>query len=166
MLGATRKAGKAYLVVFWGWTHNILWIAWLALCFCVTRAAVRLCILFRLHRKAAMQFLTTLMIRLTSRQVGKDRLGNTYWEARSRRDSYGRPMRRVLFAKEAQASAVPAEWWGWLHHTTEQPLPEDAPRRAWQKEHRPNMTGTAEAWRPANPAAQRGGDYEAWTPGR
>jgi NADH:ubiquinone oxidoreductase subunit len=57
-------------------------------------------------------------------------------------------MRRVLFAKEVQASAVPAEWWGWLHHTTEQPLPEDAPRRAWQKEHRPNMTGTAEAWRP------------------
>jgi NADH:ubiquinone oxidoreductase subunit len=40
---------------------------------------------------------------------------------------------------------VPAEWWGWLHHTTVQPLPEDAPRHAWQKEHRPNMTGTAEA---------------------
>ena len=113
-----------------------------------------------------MQLLSTLMIRLTSRQIGKDRLGNTYWEARGRRDSYGRPMRRVLFAKEAQASAVPAEWWGWLHHTTEQPLPEDAPRRAWQKEHRPNMTGTPEAWRPVNPAAQRGGDYEAWAPGR
>jgi NADH:ubiquinone oxidoreductase subunit len=79
-----------------------------------------------------MQLLSTLFIRLTSRQVGQDRFGNTYWEARGRRDSYGRPMRRVLYAKEAQASAVPAEWWGWLHHTTENPLPEDAPRRPWQ----------------------------------
>ena len=113
-----------------------------------------------------MQLLNTLFIRLTSRQVGKDRFGNTYWEARSRRDSYGRPMRRVLFAKEAQASAVPPEGWGWLHFTTENPLPEDAPRRPWQKEHIPNMTGTAEAWRPVNPVASRGGDYEAWTPGR
>jgi NADH:ubiquinone oxidoreductase subunit len=113
-----------------------------------------------------MQFLDTLFIRFTSRKVGQDRFGNSYWEARSRRDSYGRAMRRVLFAKEVQASAVPAEWWGLLHHTTEQPLPEDAPRRAWQKEHRPNMTGTAEAWRPASTSANRGGDYEAWTPGR
>jgi NADH:ubiquinone oxidoreductase subunit len=113
-----------------------------------------------------MQFLDTLFIRFTSRKVGQDRFGNSYWEARSRRDSYGRAMRRVLFAKEVQASAVPAEWWGWLHHTTVQPLPEDAPRHAWQKEHRPNMTGTAEAWRPASTSANRGCDYEAWTPGR
>jgi hypothetical protein len=28
------------------------------------------------------------------------------------------------------------------------------------------MTGTSEAWRPVNPVANRGGDYEAWTPGR
>ena len=45
-----------------------------------------------------MQLLSTFFIRLTSRQVGQDRFGNTYWEARSRRDSYGRPMRRVLYA--------------------------------------------------------------------
>jgi NADH:ubiquinone oxidoreductase subunit len=127
---------------------------------------VRLYATYRFHREAAMQLLSTLFIRLTSRKVGQDRFGNTYWEARGRRDSYGRPMRRVLYAKEAQASAVPAEWWGWLHNTTENPLPEDAPRRPWQKEHLPNMTGTSEAWRPVNPAANRGGDYEAWTPGR
>ena len=134
--------------------------------FCVPGPAVRLWATFVSHRDASMQFLNTLMIRLTSRQIGRDRFGNTYWEARSRRDSYGRPLRRVLYAQEAQASAVPAEWWGWMHYTTEQPLAEDAPRRPWQKEHRPNMTGTAEAWRPVNAAASRGGDYEAWTPGR
>lgn len=113
-----------------------------------------------------------LFIRLTSRRIGRDRLGNTYWEARSRKDVYGRPLRRVTYAGVPEASAVPAEWWGWLHHTTEQPLPEDSGRRAWQKEHRPNMTGTREAWRPPGHDAAGGrrqaspGDYEAWTPGR
>lgn len=113
-----------------------------------------------------------LFIRLTSRRVGRDRFGNTYWVARSRKDTYGRPLRRVTYAGPAEASAVPPEWWGWLHHTTDQPLPEDAPRRPWQKEHRPNMTGTPQAWRPPGHDAAGGrrpasaGDYEAWTPGR
>jgi NADH:ubiquinone oxidoreductase subunit len=119
-----------------------------------------------------MAFLDSVFIRLTSRKIGQDRFGNTYWEARSRRDVYGRPLRRVLYAGMPEASAVPPEWWGWIHHTTEQPLPEDAPRRAWQKEHRANMTGTAGAWRPPGHDAAGGrrpataGDYEAWTPGR
>ena len=87
MLSATRKPGKPYLVVFRGLTHNILWIACVALWFCVTRAAVRLYATGSFHQETAMQLLSTLFIRLTSRQVGQDRFGNTYWEARSRRDS-------------------------------------------------------------------------------
>lgn len=119
-----------------------------------------------------MAFLDDLFIRLTSRKVGQDRFGNTYWEARSRRDVYGRPMRRVIYAGTPEATTVPPEWWGWIHNTIEQPLPETAPRRVWQKEHRPNMTGTAEAWRPPGADSRGGqrpataGDYEAWTPGR
>ncbi|HYF09155.1 MAG TPA: NADH-ubiquinone oxidoreductase subunit NDUFA12 family protein, partial [Acetobacteraceae bacterium] len=63
------------------------------------------------------------------------------------------------------------EWWGWIHYTTHAPIPEDAPRRPWQKEHRPNLTGTAEAYRPrghdmaGGRRAAASGDYEAWTPG-
>lgn len=114
----------------------------------------------------------SLFIRLTSRRIGRDRFGNSYWQARARRDVYGRPLRRVLFAGAVEASAVPPEWWGWLHHTTETPLPEDAPRRDWQKEHLPNLTGTPQAWHPAGHDARGGerpptaGDYEAWIPGR
>jgi NADH:ubiquinone oxidoreductase subunit len=120
----------------------------------------------------AMAFLDAVFIRLTSRRVGQDRFGNTYWEATSKRDVQGRPIRRVLYAGAPEASSVPPEWWGWIHHTTAAPLPEDAPRRAWQKEHRPNLTGTPQAWRPPGHDARGGqrpataGDYEAWTPGR
>ena len=43
--------------------------------------------------------------------------------------------------------------------------------RAWQKPHVPNLTGTADSYRPAGHDYQGGkrakatGDYEAWTPG-
>ena len=66
---------------------------------------------------------------------------------------------------------VPTGWYGWLHHTTDvAPVDEDYKPMDWQKPHRPNMTGTPEAWRPqgstlranARPAAT--GDYEAWSP--
>ena len=58
------------------------------------------------------------------------------------------------------ASRVPAEWHGWLHHTVDvPPTEEDYTPREWQKPHRPNFTGTPNAWRPrgsprsARPAA-------------
>ena len=48
-----------------------------------------------------MAFLDDLFIRLTSRKVGQDRFGNTYWEARSRRDVYGRDGRIFEAMREA-----------------------------------------------------------------
>jgi len=65
---------------------------------------------------------------------------------------------------------VPAEWHGWLHHTTDL-TPDQMPApRAWQKEPLPNLTGTDAAYRPSG-AMERGGvraaatgDYEAWSP--
>ena len=50
-----------------------------------------------------MAFLDPFFIRLTSRKVGQDRFGNTYWEARSRRDAYGRRLRRVIYAGADEA---------------------------------------------------------------
>lgn len=117
--------------------------------------------------------MTTLLSftsRFKGRQVGTDRFGNRYFESKAKTDSFGRPVRWVLYAKTAEASSVPPEWWGWIHHTTDAPLAEDAPRRPWQKEHLPNLTGTAEAYRPAGHdraggrRAAASGDYEAWTP--
>lgn len=98
--------------------------------------------------------------------VGSDRYGNRYYEERR-----AHPLRRrrwVAYAGEPEASKVPPEWHAWLHYTTDAPLtPVDRP---WIKPHQPNLTGTAQAWRPAG-SQQQGGrraaasaDYEAWTP--
>jgi NADH:ubiquinone oxidoreductase subunit len=105
-------------------------------------------------------------------RVGSDDFGNTYYEAKDTSDSYdGRKRRWVIYQGYAEASKVPAEWHGWLHHTfDEPPTREPLMRRAWEKDHQPNLTGTVHAWRPKGSLARGGdrqaatGDYEAWSP--
>ncbi|QUD88128.1 NADH:ubiquinone oxidoreductase subunit NDUFA12 [Phenylobacterium montanum] len=104
--------------------------------------------------------------------VGEDEYGNRYYEARNAADSYdGRKRRWVMYKGYAEASKVPAEWHGWLRYTFDEP-PTVAPllRRSWEKDHLPNLTGTAHAWRPPGSLAVTGerpaatGDYQAWRP--
>lgn len=102
--------------------------------------------------------------------VGTDEFGNRYY--RARKDTMNdRERRWVLFKGKAEASRVPPEWHAWLHHTTPQPLAEEAAEsKPWQKEHLPNQTGTPAAYRPPGHAFKGGrraaatGDYEPWTP--
>ncbi|MDR3512281.1 MAG: NADH:ubiquinone oxidoreductase subunit NDUFA12 [Caulobacteraceae bacterium] len=104
--------------------------------------------------------------------VGQDEFGNRYYEARDNKDSYDQRKRRwVTFKGYAEASKVPPDWHGWLHHTFEAPpTVEPLLRRAWEKDYLPNLTGTVEAWRPAGSLARTGerpaatGDYQAWRP--
>ena len=104
--------------------------------------------------------------------VGEDDFGNRYFETCQKRYEYdGRARRFVIYRGYADASKVPADWHGWLHHTLAQP-PTQAPfpRRAWEKPHQANLTGTTSAWRPRGSIARGGdrqratGDYEPWTP--
>lgn len=103
--------------------------------------------------------------------VGRDGFGNRYYRAKPR-PGYRRERRWVLYAGAPEASAVPPEWHGWLHHQTET-VPDANPlsfRRGWQKPHEPNRTGTVLAYRPPGHILKGGrrdaatGDYEAWTP--
>ncbi len=105
--------------------------------------------------------------------VGKDELGNSYYEARDDKDSYdkGRKRRWVIYNGYAEASKVPPDWHGWLRYTFDEPPTTDPlPRRAWEKDHIPNLTGTVHAWRPKGAISSGGqrdkatGDYEAWSP--
>ena len=92
---------------------------------------------------------TRLYTWLHGELVGTDQFGNRYYRGRSQ--LLGRPERRwVLYANAGapDASRVPPEWHRWLHGTQKEP-PKGAPvRRAWQKEHQPNLTGTPAAYRP------------------
>lgn len=114
---------------------------------------------------------TRLTIFLRGRLVGNDAVGNRYYLEKSQRRGRLRARRWVVYAGEKDASAVPAEWHGWLHYTIDTPLPETG-RRPWQKPHLPNATGTPLAYRPpghdylGGHRAATDGDYEFWTPGR
>ena len=108
----------------------------------------------------------------TSKFVGEDDFGNKYYEAVTNKDSYdGRRRRYVVYKGYAEASKIPPDWHGWMHYTFDEP-PTKAPllRRAWEKPHQPNLTGTIHAWRPKGAIGRGGqrasatGDYQAWTP--
>ena len=108
--------------------------------------------------------------RLTARKIGQDSHGNAYFEGRRVLPVYNRKRRFVITSGAQEATKVPPEWHAWLHHTTEAPL-DEARRHPWQKPHEPNLTGTAQAWRPKGHDYSGGqrrittGDYEAWSPG-
>lgn len=102
--------------------------------------------------------------------VGQDEQGNRYFEER-RASADGRRRRYVLYAGLAEPSQVPPDWHGWLHYTfDEPPTTAPLPRKAWEKAHVPNLTGTPGAYRPKGSLARPGerakatGDYEPWRP--
>jgi len=96
-------------------------------------------------------------------KVGEDPQGNIYYQSKDGK------RRWVIFNGEMQASRVPTDWHGWLHHTFAEP-PTKAPlaHKVWEKPHMENPTGTASAYAPAGslmrvaPVQRR--DYEAWQP--
>lgn len=103
--------------------------------------------------------------------VGTDGFSNRYFRGKARK-GYNRERRWVMYKGEAEATRVPPEWHGWLHHQTDV-VPQDneqSYRRPWQKPSQPNMTGTTGAYRPPGHVLEGGkrdkatGDYEAWKP--
>ncbi|NQZ13806.1 MAG: NADH:ubiquinone oxidoreductase subunit NDUFA12 [Alphaproteobacteria bacterium] len=111
---------------------------------------------------------TTIVSR--AKRVGVDDYGNKYYRAKPMK-GYKRERRWVIYKGTPEASKVPPEWHGWLHHQTDvMPSVDDQSfRRPWQKPHKPNLSGTTGAYRPSGFAegGQRDkatGDYEAWQP--
>lgn len=95
--------------------------------------------------------------------VGEDDGGNVFYQTADGK------RRWVIFNGEAEASRVSPDWHGWLHHTwNEPPTKSPVARKAWEKPHLPNLTGTAMAYTPqgslrrADPLERK--DYEAWSP--
>jgi NADH:ubiquinone oxidoreductase subunit len=108
---------------------------------------------------------TTLFTRRHGRQVGTDVYGNVYYAAKTGNKRW------VIYNGANDATRIPPDWFGWMHHQIDG-LPDEVlpPARAFSKPPNPNRTGTAQAYRPSG-ALERGGqraaasgDYEAWTP--
>ncbi|WP_374764587.1 NADH:ubiquinone oxidoreductase subunit NDUFA12 [Yunchengibacter salinarum] len=99
-------------------------------------------------------------------KVGEDEAGNLYYREK------GGDRRWVIYkGGPVEASRVPPEWHAWLHRMVDDP-PSEKPlkRQSWEKDHKPNLTGTDGAyfppgslWRASDRAATTG-DYEAWKP--
>ncbi len=120
---------------------------------------------------------TRLLTWFRGELVGTDGFGNRYYREKGRRTLLrgggraSREKRWVIYRGEPEASKVPSEWHGWLHHTVDEvPRPEARTRYPWEKAHTPNMTGTPLAYHPPG-SILRGGrrapstaDYEPWTP--
>jgi NADH:ubiquinone oxidoreductase subunit len=108
---------------------------------------------------------TALYTRRNGQRVGEDGQGNVYYQTADGK------RRWVIYNGESEASRVPPDWHGWLHHTFEAP-PSVKPleTKPWERPHRPNMTGTNAAYLPPGsvetPARRprATGDYEAWQP--
>ena len=108
---------------------------------------------------------TQVWTRRFGRKVGEDQQGNVYYQTADGK------RRWVIYNGESEASRVPPEWHGWLHHSYDA-LPEShlPPPKIWEADYTPNPTGTPAAYLPQG-ALERGGrraratgDYEAWTP--
>lgn len=106
---------------------------------------------------------TQLWTRRYGERVGEDAGGNVFYRTPDNK------RRWVIYNGEAEASRISPDWFGWLHHTWDEP-PTERPmtRRAWEKPWVPNLTGTALAYAPlgsirrSDPVERT--DYEAWTP--
>lgn len=108
---------------------------------------------------------TWLFTKRRGELVGQDEQGNQYYRERNGK------RRWVIYNGPVEASRIPPEWHGWLHHTFDSPPTEQPPVvKPWEKPREPNLTGTPAAYAPPG-ALQAGGkrapatgDYEAWRP--
>lgn len=104
---------------------------------------------------------TWLFTLFKGRLVGKDYYGNCYFEEKT---SF-KPRRWVVYKGDKEASKTIPEWNRWLHYTTNITPDAEIRRKAWQKPHVPNMTGTLKAYHPAKRLENNDEKYySSWKP--
>lgn len=103
--------------------------------------------------------------------VGTDAMGNRYYQQSKGIGPLGVPRRWVTYKSMSEGSLIPPEWHSWMHFVDDVPPTQETYKtKPWQKPHRPNMTGTREAYRPQGSIVGQGkrpkatGDYTPWQP--
>ena len=107
---------------------------------------------------------TRLWARMRGEEVGRDEFGNVYYRGKDGR-------RMVIYNGAAEATKIPPGWHAWMHKRTDEVPTEGSYRaHAWEKPYQPNLTGSAQAYRPDGSLLAKGerprvtGDYDAWSP--
>lgn len=105
---------------------------------------------------------TLLNTWLTGVYVGADACGNRYYRSKTG------DRRWVLYRGSIDASRIPSEWHGWLHHSVDLPPDAQQTHLSWRQTHLPNLSGTRGAYHPCGSLAGDGKsvcrDYEPWRP--
>ena len=84
-------------------------------------------------------FLKTLFF---GKYVGKDELGNKYYKSKKNE-------RWVIYTKNIEATKITADWYLWMHHTTDNtPKEKDSKKYFWQKRHLENQSGSENSYKP------------------
>jgi len=121
-----------------------------------------------------MTITTRLFTLFNGKLVGEDAFGNRYFTEK-KSPKQGRAKRWVLYKGLSEPSKIPAQWFGWMHYTTDMlPSEINITPYAWEQPHIPNLTGTKHAYNPKSGSAsscctqhknkKTASDYEAWTP--
>ena len=88
--------------------------------------------------------------------VGTDQFGNKYYESKDGK-------RWVIYEGEIDASKIPVEWYSWIHFTKNKLEKEHRIEKyEWQKPHKPNMTGTVNAYYPNKNKDVSKKKYRSW----
>jgi len=110
-------------------------------------------------------FGTWLFTRRQGVEVGRDSMGNVYFQSKDGQ------RRWVIYNGDVEASRTPPEWHMWLHRQIQTPPSQKPlPTKRWEKDWTPNLTGTPHAHAPSGSLIMSGqrakatGDYEAWVP--
>ena len=101
-------------------------------------------------------FGTSLYTIFFGKFVGKDSLGNKYYENKKGK-------RWVIYADEIDASKIPIEWYSWIHFTPNKiEKNHDLKKYSWQKPHKPNLTGTKDSYYPNKNKDVAKKKYKSW----
>ena len=109
-----------------------------------------------------MSIIDKFLIRLKSKKIGVDHLGNEYYESKQK-DYLGKSRRLVICAGKQEPSKVPPMWHAWLHYLSDEIPSGQIQNFAWQREHECNHTGTKERYYPQRHKVAA--DYVPWKPG-
>ena len=101
-------------------------------------------------------FGTRLKIIFFGKFIGKDDLGNKYYESKNGK-------RWVIYSNIVDASKIPVEWYSWIHHTPNKiQNKHNLDKYDWQKPHQSNLTGTEDAYYPNKNKNGNKKKYSSW----